>query len=997
MMGFISVVAAAEPVDFVRDIRPILAANCYACHGADEGSREAGLRLDQRAAAIAMHDGVQSIVPGKSAASEAVLRIQSDDPDLRMPPPDAERTLTADQVALIKRWIDQGAPYAEHWSFRKPQPYAPPRVRQNDWVRNDVDRFLLARLEAAKLAPNPAADRYALIRRLSLDLTGLPPTIEEADAFVADHSPEAYAKVVDRLLSSSAYGEHWARIWLDLARYADTKGYEKDQPRNIWRYRDWVIEALNADMPYDQFTRQQLAGDLLPEPTMQQRLATAFHRNTMTNDEGGTDNEEFRIAAVKDRVDTTMQVWMGLTMGCAKCHSHKYDPITHQEYYEFFAAFNQTEDADRGDDAPRLATPTTEQQDQAAELQAERKAAQTRLDEAVAGLTEALREWENQQASAAGWKAIQPETSTSEGGATLKVKDDLSVLVSGKSPEKDIYTLLAPFPLKRITALRLEALTDPSLGKNGPGRNGAGPNFVVSELEAHMLADGKEIPLGLIRPQADFSQQGWNVVAAVDGKPETGWAIAPAMSQPHVAVFSLLFPVTPPEGAKLRIRISQQYGRSFTLGRFRISLSDKDPMKLKPALQAYAEVASIPVEKRTAAQQQQLTDAFTATHPQTVKLKQQVDAIAKKEKALAAAFPTTPVMQELPAKRQRTTQIHVRGNFLDPGDKVEPGLPAAFDHVTPRSVDRLAIAQWIVHPDNPLTARVAVNRVWARIFGVGLVETEEDFGTQGMAPSHPELLDWLALHFQQEQKWSLKELCKLIVMSAAYRQDSRVTTEALQIDPENRLIGRAPRYRLAAETVRDQALAASGLLSSKLGGPSVMPPQPPGIWRATYSKLQWKTSDGEDRYRRALYTFWRRTSPYPSMITFDAGSREVCTVRRVRTNTPLQALVSMNDPAYVEAAAALATRMLSGSSDSARVEQGFRLVLVRPPTKKESQRLIDLLESVRQEFKSDDAAAADLIKSANATPPAGVDPAEFAAWTVVGNVLLNLDETMMRN
>ncbi|MBC8355662.1 MAG: PSD1 domain-containing protein [Planctomycetes bacterium] len=759
---------ADEAVDFSREIRPILSANCFACHGRDDAAREAELRLDRREDAIATLDGKAAIVPKDSQGSELYRRITTDDPEQRMPPPDSGHELTKEQITLLQRWIDQGAQYTRHWSFVKPIQPELPNVKHAELIKHPIDAFVLAKLEEHQFSLSQTADRYALIRRLSLDLTGLPPTPEEANAFVQDNAPKAYERLVDRLLESQRYGEHWARMWLDLARYADTKGYEKDQPREIWRYRDWVIEALNTDMPYDQFTLEQLAGDLLPDATPEQQLATAFHRNTMTNDEGGTDNEEFRVLAVKDRVDTTIQVWMGLTMGCAKCHSHKYDPITMREYYQLFAFFNQTEDADRSDDAPRASTPTSEQVTARAEL------------------------------------------------------------------------------VEQLDELRKKQQTN------------------------------------------DKSQQ------------ET------------------------------------------QIKEFEAKLAEFDKTIQK-----------------------------------------------------------TPVMRELAAGKQRRTFVHVRGNFLEPGEEVESGVPQSFGPL-PEGVprNRLGVAQWLTHPDNPLTARVAVNRVWARLFGLGFVETEEDFGSQGIPPSHPQLLDWLAVEFQESLGWSMKQLCKTIVMSATYRQSSKVDPAKQAADPRNQLLSRAPRFRLSAEAVRDQALAASGLLSPKMFGPSVMPPQPSGIWQTTYSKLKWATSEGEDRYRRGLYTFLRRTSPYPSMLMFDAGSGEVCQIRRIRTNTPLQALVTLNDPVYIEAAGGLASRVLHEQSEAdtaARVSRAFRIVLVRPPTEQETARLGSMYESTLAEFQADEAAVESLIKSSNVAVPAKAQKAELAAWIVVANVLLNLDETLMRN
>lgn len=757
----------ADELSYNRDIRPILSEHCFACHGPDDDAREAELRLDARA--IALERG--AIVPGSLDESELVQRIMTEDPDARMPPA-GHRPLSSDQRETLRRWIQEGAKYQVHWAFVLPQRTPVPAVPEAyaSWVRNPIDAFVLRQLLDRELKPAPEASKYALIRRLYLDLIGLPPTPRAVAAFVSDDSDRAYEKVVDELLASEHFGEHWARAWLDLARYADTKGYEKDNHRDIWRYRDWVIEALNQDMPYAQFTIEQLAGDLLPNPSTSQLIATAFHRNTMTNDEGGTDNEEFRTIAVKDRVDTTIQVWMGLTMGCAKCHSHKYDPISQRDYYRFYAYFNQTEDADRGDDAPRIKTPTEEQARGLAKLTGQLEAA----------------------------------------------KEDAA-----------------------------------SRDESDPRRDAAEQR--VKDLEKQL---------------------------------------------------------------------------------------------------ANAEQAST----------------------------------------------STPVMRELAKDKRRQTHIHVRGNFLDQGEEVEPAVLSSFavnSATDPRN--RLGVARWLLHEENPLTARVAVNRVWARILGVGFVETEEDFGTQGAYPSHPELLDWLAINFREELGWSHKQLCKFIVMSSTYRQSAVVSDAAQAVDPRNRWFSRGVRFRLTAETVRDQALAAAGLLSPRIGGPSVMPPQPEGIWKATYSKLRWQTATGSDRYRRGIYTYWRRTSPYPSMLTFDAGSREVCLIRRIRTNIPLQALVTMNDPVFVEASGALAKRVLDSglSDDDTRLVSVFQRVLVRPPDEPELERLRQALAEARHEFQTHPKLAEELVHSANLE--SSEDSVTLAAWTVVANVLLNLDETLMRN
>ncbi len=770
-------------VDFNRDVRPIISSKCYHCHGPDEESRKAKLRLDLREEAVKDIKGTFAIKPGDLAASEVVARITSTDGDEVMPPPKEGHALTPREVEVMKKWIVQGAPYADHWAFVKPVKANPPKAGQEG--QQPIDAFIAATLAENGLSMAPEADRHTLLRRVALDLTGLPPTPEEVVRFTAPTA--SYEAMVDHYLAKPAYGERWARVWLDLARYADSAGYGSDPLRlNIWPYRDWVIKAFNRNLPYDQFTTEQIAGDLLPAASQDQLIATAFHRNTMTNTEGGTDDEEFRVAAVKDRIATTAQVWMGLTLGCAQCHTHKFDPITQQEYYEFFAIFNQTEDNDRADDQPVLALPTKEDGIKQKELQA-------------------------------------------------KV-DQLEKLKS-----------------KRAEVVALE----------------------------------KELKLTLIEEKA-------------------------------------------------------------------------------------AKKAEESLEKS-------LEDA---------------QKVLKDFKPLAV-----PVMKDFAKEKQRQSHLFIKGNFLMPADKVSPALLKSF-HPAPaqEEINRLAVSKWIMSRDNPLTARVAVNRFWAQLFGTGLVETEEDFGTQGSLPSHPELLDWLAVDFM-DQKWDIKALLKTMVMSATYRQSAKPSEEAMKKDPRNQLLSHYARRRLDAEQVRDQALAISGLLSAKLGGPSVFPPQPDGLWRAAFNgQRSWETSKGEDRYRRGLYTFWRRTVPYPSMATFDAPSRENCTVRRLPTNTPLQAFVTMNDPAYVEMSQALGRRLVKEGGDTveSRVRYGLQLALARPAKEGQIAALVQLYQQELANYKAQPEDAKKLATEPLGALPAGADSAEMAAWTMVANVLLNMDAVLMK-
>ena len=984
-----------ENVRFNRDIRPILTSACFACHGPDAGSREADLRLDLP---MSTDGSAGVIVAGKPDASQLMRRVTSQDPERQMPPPDSGHSLNQQQIALLRKWIQQGAAYEAHWAFEKPVTPAIPVVKDQQWCRKDMDHFVLRRMYLHQLSPASPARPAMLIRRLYLDLIGIPPTPEQADAFMQNPSPEAYAKIIDHLLESPRYGEHWAQMWLDLARYADTKGYEKDQAREIWRYRDWVISALNGDLPYDQFTTQQLAGDLLAEPTTDQLLATAFHRNTMTNDEGGTDDEEFRLAAVKDRVDTTIQVWMGLTMGCAKCHSHKYDPIEQREYYQFLAYFNQTEDADRADDAPRVATPTMDQERSIASLREQIDQLRQQVKKVTPEFVTTQRAWEATLTKNPTWQITQPKTADSLHGSTLTLEADGSVLASGKIPPRDVYTIRSNLQQTQpITALRLEMLTHDSLPKQGPGRNASDPNFVLSEFRVSITnADGEERRVvKLKQAKADFSQRNWPVAKAIDGNAETGWAISPQKGRPHVAIFALAEPLTLKSGERLECELSQQYApSSLLIGRVRLATSTQPFASLQPVIADHSALAAIPVSQRTESQERQLQDAFRGQYPAMAldvkRLKQWETELAALQKGISK----TPIMRDLPPERRRKSHIHLRGNFLSPGDEVSPGFPAAFAIKIPDpQANRLDVARWLLSPDNPLTARVMVNRIWARLFGRGIVETEEDFGLQGAAPSHPELLDHLALQFRDQHQWSIKQLIRSIVLSATYQQDSAVSEESRKQDATNRWLSRGARFRLPAEVVRDQSLAAAGLLSGKIGGPSVMPPQPDGIWRATYSKLRWVTSTGEDRYRRGLYTYVRRTSPYPSMLTFDAGTREVCQLRRVRTNTPLQALVVLNDPVYVEAAGALA-QAFGDAPPSEAIHGMFRRVLIRPPSEQETQRLLALYEEMLRDYLAAPKDAQQLLESAHLK--AQEDAASLAARTVVGNVILNLDESFTR-
>jgi hypothetical protein len=994
------------PIDFNRDVQPLFQKRCYECHG--EKKQKSGLRLDRKSSVFTGGDsGKPAVMPGKSTESPLFQRVTSDDQDEVMPPK-GER-LTAEQLSLLKAWIDQGASWPaeaiqekKHWAYEKPRRPSLPKVNRTQWPRNSIDYFVLARLEAEKLQPSPEADRAVLIRRLGLDLTGLPPTLEEVDAFLHDQNPNAYEKLVDRLLTSPHYGERWARPWLDLARYADTQGYEKDDRRTIWPYRDWVINALNRDLPFDQFTIEQIAGDMLSEATRDQKIATGFHRNTLTNTEGGTDDEEFRYEAVVDRVNTTMSVWMGSTFGCAQCHNHKYDPITTKEYYQFFAFLNNTADSDKPDEKPTLKLPTPSQAERLAKLQAELTAAEKNFKEAAAEpeVVHAYSEWvENTTRALTNWQVLDPSQFSSAGGATLTKTESKSILATGKNPSNDTYTVTAPAAPGKITGFRLEALETGEEKEMGRHENGG---FVLTKFEAAMKAkDGDTLePIRLKSATADYSQKNFDVTNILAGTGQ-GWSVGASVHTNRMrrsAYFTVTEPFDLPDGAMLTFTLrhsEKQPGANIM--RFRLYSTTGDevgpPASVPSDVRIILRVAA---ETRNDKQRERIKDYFESIASELKTVRDELAAKRKAESDFDKTIPFTSVMVEM--EKPRETHMHIRGGFLSKGEKVAPGTPAVF-HPFPadQPLNRLGLAHWLIDTNNPLTARVIVNRIWEQYFGKGIVETVEDFGVQGEPPSHPELLDWLATEFMQES-WSMKRLHKLIAMSATYRQSSHVTPELYQRDPYNRLFARGPRVRLEAEMIRDQALAVSGLLAPKFGGPSVMPPQPEGLWQVVYNDEKWETSKGSDKYRRALYTFWRRTSPHPAMTTFDAPSREFCVLKRSRSNTPLQALTTLNDPAFVEAAQALARRVAAKTDCdlNQRAIYAFRLCLARPPEAKEVERLVTLYESEWANFKQDRKAAQKMATSELGQAPEGMDVAELAAWTVVANVLLNLDEMITK-
>ncbi len=994
---------AADAVDYTKDVKPILETHCVMCHGADEA--ESGLRVDAGQLMLDGGDRGPAIVPGKSKESLLYqVLVGEGEEDVTAMPLDAD-PLSDKEIAIIKKWIDSGADFPEdekvaqnehavsHWAFQSVTRPSLPAVEQGDWCQTPIDRFVLHRLEQSNQEPSPTANRRTLIRRLSFDLRGLPPSWEEVEEFLADRSPNAYEKLVERMLASPQYGERWGRHWLDVARYADSHGFTIDGARQIWLYRDWVIDAFNADMPFDEFTIAQLAGDLLPDATIEDQIATGFHRNTLVNQEGGTDAEQFRVEAVADRVDTTGAAWMGLTLGCARCHQHKYDPISQRNYYELFAIFNNQ-------DEPTLKVPSANQTATLQQLRSDLKVAESSLakhdKQSETGYHAWLERLQDGMNQTAAWTVLDPKSYETTNGSTLVPQDSKALFVDFSGPDKDTFVVTASASLRKPTAIRLEALTHPSLPKKGPGRAGNG-NFVLNEVEIFALAaDGKRRPVTLSDAIADHSQSGYPIIDAIDGdKHKTGWAINVKRGNPNVpreAVFFLKQPVELAEDETLEIQLHQNHGSRYVLGHFRLAITDNSVETLRiPA--SIRKILAKAEPDRSDAERDQLLATYRNTDDDRKPLVAQVDKLKRELETVDKAIPTTMVLRERKAPRE--TFIHIRGDFLRHGDRVEPDVPDVLPPIDSEGTpNRLEFARWLVDPANPLTARVTVNRIWQRYFGWGLVDTENDFGRQGSKPSHPELLDWLSSELVR-QKWSIKSLHRLIVTSAVYRQSSRITDENWQRDPRNRQLARQSRMRLEAESIRDTALAVSGRLSSEMKGPSVHPPQPQGIYVLTQTKKPWKTETDGDRYRRGLYTYFWRSSPYPMLMTFDAADGITTCTRRVRSNTPLQSLTLANDIAFHELAEAFAVRILSEAPSylEGRIRYAFRTALSREPNDAELATLTKFYESEHARFESDPAAA----QSAAPTDlPSETTETEAAAWTAVARVLINLDEFITR-
>jgi hypothetical protein len=1045
--GCVGQVANAEkPVDFDHDIRPILAENCYACHGPDEKVRMASLHFDTREGAFAK-PGV--IEPGNSQGSRLIQRITHTDPAMHMPPPVTGKALTSTQIGLLRRWIDEGASWNLHWAFQAPRRPPLPEVKDKSWPNNPIDSFILARLEREGLRPSPEADKATLLRRVSLDLTGLPPTLAELDSFLADLSPGAYEKRVDQLLQSPHYGERMTMQWLDLARYADTHGYHIDSMREMWHWRDWVIRAYQQNMPYDRFTIDQLAGDLLPNATLDEKIASGFNRNHMINFEGGAIPEEYQVEYVVDRVEATSNTWMGLTMGCARCHNHKFDPITQKDFYRFFAFFNNVAeeglDGRTGNAKPVLQLPSAHQKELQDRLEAAIRVKESALSDKEIGPL--LEGWEKQfigklpdvpRKDLAAWYELDGNFSDISGGyhhgrclrgdptfgsgrvgKAVSLDGDTEVVFPnvGAFDRPDSFGLAFWLKGEGNTPLRvLEKLQADSAEFPDQRR---GYELMLDDLQligiqkraariglrlisrwpgnAIQIQSRERISLGDWHHLA-FSYDGSGRAAGlclfVDGLP----ADVEVIQDNLTGSFANL--------AELRIG-GRQFGNAYRgqlddLRLFSRALSADEIRQMAidyPVFQSFSGITG----KRTKDEAARIRDYFlTQAAPEGVRADYaELQKLRKQRDELEKIIPTTMVMDEL--KKPRETFILERGDYRNRGDKVEPGVPTVLPPLPKDAhLNRLALAEWLVDPSHPLTARVAVNRYWQMYFGIGIVKTAEDFGTQGDRPSHPELLDWLATEFIRSG-WDIRAMQRLIVTSATYRQSSRVTHELLERDPENRLVARGPRFRLPAEMVRDNALAVSGLLNPEIGGASVFPYQPKGLWEETsfgdgFSAQSYAQSTASNLYRRSMYSFWKRTVPPPSLSAFDAPDREKCTARRSLTNTPLQALVLLNDPTYIEAARALATHALTegGRETSSRIAYAFRRATGRKPSPAESAVLRELYLKELDHYRRDAKAAADLLGVGESPAGPKLSRAELAAWTLVSSAILNLDETITR-
>jgi hypothetical protein len=1011
----------ARKVDFNRDVLPILSDNCFTCHGPDQNKRKADLRLDTKEGLFAKLDGYTIVVPGSLDDSVMWMRVDAEDEEVIMPPPHKSgKKLSDAQKELIRLWIEQGAQWEGHWSFIKPVQPPVPSVDGNGFVRNEIDRFILAHLDQRGVKPSPEADRVTLIRRLSFDLTGLPPTPQEVDAFVNDQSPGAYDALVSRLMASPHFGERMAVYWLDLVRYADTIGYHSDNPREVHPYRDYVIRSFNENKPFDQFTIENLAGDLLPEPTVEQKIASGYNRLLLTTGEGGAQAKEYIVKYAADRVRNVSAVWMGATMACAECHDHKYDPFSQKDFYTMAAFFADIQEKPIQLPEPELMLPTEREAAEIKRLDEALTSARKSLDVTTPEIAAAQSQWEQQIAKdrdAVKWTPLQVTEASSANGVTLALRPDDSILALGANPPTDVYTVKGTVKLKKVTALRIEALSHRSFNMNGPGRAHNG-NFVLTEIDVHADrgAGPTSRPVAFQAASASIEQSQvaersvygrWPAVAAIDGDKHGenyGWAILPRVGQPSHAVFETAVDIGQADELALTVVMKQNLGEAHTLGRFRLSVTDAPrPVRAIPDRDVPGDVLdllAIDASKRTDDQKARISAHFRSISPLLQPIREQ---IAKLEKDKAAVLESVTRTLISVSGEPRVTRVLTRGDWMDEsGQVVQPAVPHFMKQVespADRRATRLDLARWMVDKDNPLTARVFVNRIWKLFYGQGIAKHVDDLGLQGEPPSHPQLLDYLATDFI-ESGWDVKRLVRLIVTSGTYRQSSKPTPQLREQDPYNRLLARQGRFRLDAEFVRDNALAVSGLLVSTIGGPSVKPYQPAGYWEfLNFPKRTYRQDTGEKLYRRGMYTHWQRMFLHPSLAAFDAPSREDCTADRTRSNTPQQALTLLNDPTYVEAARVFAERIITdgGASPQQRLTYAFRRALSRSPNEAEADVLVELMEKHRAEYGKDRESALSLTGIGEYRLAKGIDPAELAAWTSVSRVILNLHETITRN
>jgi Protein of unknown function (DUF1553)/Protein of unknown function (DUF1549)/Planctomycete cytochrome C len=1049
--------AALRKIDFNRDIRPIFSDNCYFCHGPDKNRRKADLRLDTKDGLFGMKDDSYPVVPGKPDDSVLYMRITSDDPDTRMPHKDSNKRLTADQIALIKRWIEEGAEWKGHWSYVPPVRPAVPSTTQptvaaalsaapekEKFVRNPIDNFIADKLGELGMHPSAEADRHTLLRRLSLDLTGLPPTQAEVDGFINDPSPDAYEKQVDRLLASPRFGERMAVMWMDLVRYGDTIGFHSDNPREVWPWRDWCINAFNRNEPFNQFTIEQVAGDLIPNATREQKTASGYNRLLLTTGEGGAQAKEYVQKYLGDRVRNVATTWLGVTMGCCQCHDHKFDPFSQKDFYRMGAFFADIQEPAISLPTPELMLPTPEQEKELNRLNDAIAAAKKKLDADTPELAAAQVKWEQEyrdkwaaldvKEAAVKWTPLTITEAKSTGGAMLKIsqgKEGDTVLASGPNPSTDSYVIKAVTKLKNITALRLDALPHKSLPGGGPGRFNTG-NFVLTEIDAAIDkgAGPTTQPVAFQNASASYEQPAgpespyrkYPAQAAIDGDKfgaNLGWAIADRFGLKHHAIFETAADLGAKDATEqaLTITLKFNFGGGHSIGYLKLSATDQPrPIRAMPGKELPENIVALietPAEKRNATQKNELAAYFRGLAPQLAPVRKELAEATAARDALTGP----PVMNKYNQNKigtiartlisvagpPRVVRVLPRGNWQDDsGEVVTPGVPAFMRQIevpVERGPSRLDLANWLVARDNPLTARCFVNRLWKMFYGEGMAKPLDDLGAQGQWPTHPELLDWLAVDFM-DSNWDVKRMIRSMVTSGTYRQQSAQPKELKEKDPYNKWVARQGTFRLDAEFVRDNALSIAGLLSPKMFGPSVRPYQPAGYWEfLNFPKRQYDQDHGDSLYRRGLYTWWQRTFLNPSLLNFDASTHEECTAERVRSNTPQQALTLLNDVTYVEAARSFAARILKecDGDTATRIAWAYRTALSRDPLPQEIPILVSLLEKQRKRYQTDVPSADALLGSGESPQATKVATVEWAAWTGVARTILNLHETITRN